>query len=193
MLGNLHICLMRLILIGKRWLPELHMAMLYRYCSMRPTWWMRWTPTRTVKVSSILLFSLSCRYCMIHIIPKLYIGFKMMPYNAKQFHLSSRSLTSPSLSCNSGTVCIKCALYTCTVPNLFLVLENYILPFQIVLPSQQDLPLPLLQFLHILQSASWQPNPLQRRLQIFQQLVLISILVIWNEWPFWWRGKYLDV
>ena len=129
---------------------------------------------------------------MIHIIPKLYIRFKMMPYNAKQFHLSSRSLTSPSLSCNSGTVCIKCALYTCTVPNLFLVLENYILPFQIVLPSQQDLPLPLLQFLHILQSASWQPNPLQRTLQIFQQLVLISILVISNEWPFWWRGVYIS-
>ena len=43
-------------------------------------------------------------------------------------------------------------------------------------------PLPLLQFLHILQSASWQPNPLQRGLQIFQKLVLIPILVIWNEW-----------
>ena len=53
----------------------------------------------------------------------------------------------------------------------------------ILIYYQQYLPpLPLLQFLHILQSASWQPNPLQRGLQIFQKLVLIPILVIWNEW-----------
>ena len=36
----------------------------------------------------------------------------------------------------------------------------------------------LLQFLHIFQSASWQPNPLQSKLQILQQLMSLTMMMI---------------